>query len=346
MTIARFLLGLSFGVAHLTVIIHAADITTIEMRNFAVKFIAFTITVSLIVFELINALLLRAIDKHTGYILVFIGGLVLVSILLTKESIPFLLSNAQDAKAIRQLTEYRKDYRQSITTNLIFDQIKTEVIENQLKNSNVFASHNLQPLMIATSVRLLNVFATNIPILIIIFSSIVRLPYLNAVSGTFGYTCFLAIRLMHGWMALCLSQLITKQYYFYYNLAIINGITLLLMLTPLRTNESLYKEFGFICLLTQMLMAFGLDALKNEQIEKQFVYINRPWSIVIGEIIEYCVHFLLITLIYLRLTSFVILINAMGLIVFGILLRYFKIGADRKKSRDTATLLDMNLTTV
>lgn len=347
MAIARCLLGVSFGIAHLTVIVHAADITAREMRSFAVKFIAFITTVSLIVFELINALWVHANDMRTGYLLVFIGAGTLVSLLLTKESIPFLLSRAQDGKALKQLTEYRSEHdRRSIKSRLIFDQLKLQFIEDLLKKpKNAFSLNNLRPLIITTSIRLLKVFATNIPILVLTLASIGRVRYLNAIPVTLVYTAFLAIRLLHGWLAFYFSRLITKQYYCYYTLAIINGVTLLLMLTPLHMNTLYFYEFAFVYLLTQMLMAFGLDAFTNEQIEKRFAPSVRPWSIAIGETLEYFVHFLLIALIYLRFESIVVFINATGLILFGILLRYHKVNAERNVPREQPIAPDTNLAT-
>lgn len=330
----RFLSGFALGMGYHTVFVHAADITTHQVRNFAVKMISFIAAASLVVFELANV----TSDSKLGKLLMTLGACNIVFVLFTKESIPFLLTHKCDEKALLLLTEYRGERLPSSETQQILAELKLKTLgaQSKLNGARFFGPSNLHALINVGAMRMLSLLSSNIPIMLIIYSSIE--PYFNGWPKNQIFAVFLGLRLTEGWLFWLVSRCATNPYYLFYKLAIVNGIALLLILSPLRTNLTYLKEFAALYLMTHNLMAFGIDALKNEQMSNRFMHGNRPWSIAIGDIVEQFAHILLFVLCYMHLHNIVIFICGLGFVLIAILLRIDQMNAMRKQIVDEITM--------
>lgn len=207
--------------------------------------------------------------------------------MFTIESVPFLLANNREAKALQTLAEYRGERVASTETHHIF----ADLLAN--RKSTVTTSIHSTWAKSALH-RLLALFSSGIPIIIIMHFFGSQLQQ-SVISKHIAFSTFLAIRLLTSTSLQLLTRCITKRHHLLYILAAVNAIALLLLLSPLRNNSIVYKELIVIYLLTNCLMAVGIDTLKNEQMLN--VCGNRPWSIAFDDICEQFVQAILFVLL-------------------------------------------------
>lgn len=320
----RFLAGCVYGIAHLTTVIHASDITSPKIRNFAVKLIGFVIALSLIVFGWTGVLSNGMLIIHTGKILRALGGFALISVLLSSESIPFLVANLRYEKALVTFTIYAGESVPSPKTISTFDDLKTKVHTELVEPKTLFGPNYIRSECIAVGVRILHLLCSSVPITLLLFSSVNYVfdcfPKLSGFPLGSRWAIFLSARLIYGCVVFLVSNS-TKRIRFYSNLAICNGVGLLLVLTPLNTNSYYVNEFAFVIFVTHVLMEFGLNASLYDQIAEKFTYVNRPWVTASIEVIANILQLVLLLLLLLGLNSVVYGITGLGLVVISILLR-------------------------
>lgn len=294
---------------------------TPKIRNFAVKFIGFVIAMSLIVFALIDVTSLDSV----GRILRVLGGCAAVSVLLTHESIPFLVANLRYEKGLKKFTIYARESVPSPKTISNFDDLKTKVHAELAEEKALFGPNYIRSECIVLSIRILHLLCSSVPTMIFLIGSVdgvfKSIPQLNVVPRGARYALFLSARLLYG-CAVFLVWKSSKQIRFNCYLAICNGIGLLFILTPLFLNEYYGYEFTFVVLATHVLMEFGFSASLYDQIEKKFTYVNRPWVFATIEVIAHILELVLIFLLSLGLNTVVYAITGVGLVVIAILLRF------------------------
>lgn len=292
------------------------------MQQCGLRLIAFTAAVSLFAFEYMY----QRASVHLGSMFKVLGMCNIILAMLTKESIPFLLANNQDDKALKVLIECRGENTASMDTLRIFTEIKSMHLSNtNTEQKTLFTQSNLSIFATIIAFRLLALLTTNIPIMAIICSSSAL-----SMEQTNLFLIYLGSRLINATLYLAISRWSSNSCNFYYNLAIINGIALLLISSPFRINLVYLKEFVIVYLFTNNLMAFGIDALKYEHISR-FIFVKWPWSIAIGDIYEQFVHAILFVLCTLHLCNVVIVICGLGCLLIAFLLRFGPIQAMRQQ---------------
>lgn len=321
-TTGHFLLGFVYGLAHLTTVIHVSDITSKPIRDFALKFISTIIAASITISSLIN---LASIDiSANGKLLRALGGCALISILFTKESISFLVAQLRYEKALIQITAYRGESVPSVAAISSLDVLKSKINADIRDGENIIGPSYIRSECITLGISILHVLCSNVPMTMIMFSSIDHLltfyPKLGEYPKDLIYGVVLFTRLFCG----CIVFLVTKpikRIPLYCNLAIINGIGLLLTLTPLNTNTNYLHEFAFVFFATNIFMEFGLNALLYDQISERFTYANRPWAVASIEFIAKLLEVILVLLFLAKWSGVVMGVSGLALVLISILLR-------------------------
>lgn len=339
----RLLSGVSFGISNLTVIIHASDITSKQMRQFALTCVALAMGLSLIMFQIPKPKISLYNQENKilhGYILALIAAVATILTVLTNESIPHLIAHGKSERALELLTNYNAETTPSTKTRNLFEQLKSAVEADQSKSRNIFSADNLRPLLVFCAARLLHLFSSSIPILKLSITClhyiIKKVPVLSVCSETVFYSAFFCARLIHGWIGLCLSGF-TDRYRVYHGLAAFSGIlifSVLLLISLFHDNIPLVVELVSLYLFLNHLTAFGLDTIQILYVAELFPMKKRAWSIVVGDILEHTTHGILLVLYNFGYVNFVILLTGLGLVGNTLLMHRFQNEKIRKAIAD------------
>lgn len=302
--LGRILFGVTFGLVQLTVLVHVSDIAVKEMRSAICRKIVYLLAFSSLIFIVFFTLYGRGKDYNdikvegvinsvTGLLLIILGavGMILTPI-LTNETVPYLLLRGKESKALEQLTRLCSEQKASRRTLQNFEELKLAVNEDKVIGSNIFANGNLRPLFVIVCVRLVGVMLWNTPETLSVFQQY-----------TYSYWFFpdyqFMVPIVHanllvvvGISAVFVSSYIGGDRLFYY-VQVIN-------ISFLLTTSGVDHYFGYNSLLTQIertatilfavISAIGVNVSVWTQSAQAFSVLKKPWSIAVVAQFEYILH--------------------------------------------------------
>lgn len=165
--LVRFISGVGFAMAHLTVIFHASDVASKRMR----QTISYAIVMVMATSTLCYAIVMRPHDipyairlNHFGRDLLVLGVPILILIpLCTNESVQYYLNRAEMTKAQKKFAKLHSEREPSAETLSQFDEMRATEREDFENGSNIFGHENFKPLFTVLSARLLNLSLLNLP---------------------------------------------------------------------------------------------------------------------------------------------------------------------------------------
>lgn len=328
----RFLAGLANGLAYLAVIVQAAENAVNQIRGVILRFIGYMLAFSLFIAGFTtNGSIENDINSECimGYLTLFYSVLALIAApLLTIESVPFILQQTNDGRsrgereslAIETMIRLRNEKGETAKIRYDLDEIKHQLIEDELDSRNPFGHKNCRPLIIVIGVRVLSVCAKNLPFTILIMGYFNKLVNPETFS-LYALLLLLSCRFIFGILAMFFIDKFERKKYLYVSSIICGALLFITMVIVFRQNDdenifdASYCSYGII--LFYILASMSIDCVGHVQTSEAFSYATKIWSIVIASCVEHLVHIFLIILFQLQWDTWAFIVTAVGLIVMG-----------------------------
>lgn len=331
----RFLGGLSFGIAYVTVITHAAENAVNQIRGVILRCVGYVLSLSLFIagattYETAGEEIGTDINSEfmMGYVNLFYSILALVlAPLLTIESAPFLLRRISDGYSVSQreafviavMAKLRDEAGETPKIRHDFTEMKHQLNEDEMNSKNVLSQKNLRPLFIVIGVRVLSVCAKNLPFTILIMS------YFNHElrSQTFSVNLLcvlLTCRFIFGMITMFFIDKFECKTFLYIS-SIFCGF--LLFVTCLVRSENVFgaqpvRILNYGIIIFFVFASMSIDCVGHVQTSEAFSYATKLWSIAIATGIEHIVHLLFIIIFKLEYNVTVFIIISIGLTLLGL----------------------------
>lgn len=327
--------GLSFGIAYVTVITHAAENAVNQIRGVILRCVGYVLSLSLFIagattYETAGEEIGTDINSEfmMGYVNLFYSILALVlAPLLTIESAPFLLRRISDGYSVSQreafviavMAKLRDEAGETPKIRHDFTEMKHQLNEDEMNSKNVLSQKNLRPLFIVIGVRVLSVCAKNLPFTILIMS------YFNHElrSQTFSVNLLcvlLTCRFIFGMITMFFIDKFECKTFLYIS-SIFCGF--LLFVTCLVRSENVFgaqpvRILNYGIIIFFVFASMSIDCVGHVQTSEAFSYATKLWSIAIATGIEHIVHLLFIIIFKLEYNVTVFIIISIGLTLLGL----------------------------
>jgi Sugar (and other) transporter len=305
---ARILAGLSHGIAYLTVLVHACEVSVPRLRGTIVATVHLCLFVG--VFTTSSCLLpvyeTRSYDvdptKSVGIngLICIMSGLI-IAIFFNRESPVFLIKKHKEKEAINIMIRLRSESHETSEIRCDFNELKLMVAEDNKSNSNIFSRKNLWPLSLVLFMKIVFVASFNMPL---------NLVWLEATSSKFynGYAdasgmCLSAAR----WVTIIASMFFidVKRVKLYRLSAGIAMFILLALFFVIKSSEGLddttvitVLAFGF-----QMSSGLAFGVISDIYSTEAFNTMKKPLSIAFTSSMEFALQvFMIITVYYMKLS--------------------------------------------
>lgn len=296
----RGLFGFVSGILQLTVMVHVSDIASKEMRSNIIRKIVYMLVLTSFIWSLIMPKFESAdqiLNSLTAMVLLALSviGLVLTPI-LTTETVPYLLLHGKDSKALKTLTKLRSEKKPSWITRRCFEELKVLVKEDRLMGWNVLGGGNFKALFTILNGRLMNLLLRNVPLTLMILNVCTNVPLLNSLSND-SSTLFARYETLHlilGVLALGLTSWCGLRLIHFLVLGL-SGFIIGSMFNLVRGNI-----VSIVVVLMTAFVSMGANVSDWVHTVQAFSIVKKPWSMALVTFIEHAVH---ITIIAMYCTS-------------------------------------------
>ena len=344
----RVLLGVSYGIIHLTLIVHASDNATAQYQKSILSTITFTQAFSALLAASIIYPHSEADFEKKSYVQI-IGSFILILLLpaliltryCTKESVRHLIAIGEEKEALRELIKLRNTRKQPTIDALQadFDEMRVQLFEELQMDKNICRHGNSLPLALITGARVLWLLFTNVPTNVILlwwatddyWAESYEVPPTVSPLGNEAkeedatepvtmndiqsiLEVFFIIQLFR-MVAELIFVTLSKRYHLnrlFYSLAFICGASMYLL-----TEPTAFITFGLLALL-----GIRYETMFYVQGSEAFSYNKKPGSIAFTAIVDNLMHTFLILQIYFDFGMFfVFIVNGSAMIAIGLWLK-------------------------
>lgn len=296
---ARLLFGFAYGLVQLTVIVHVSDIATKEMRGAIVRKIAYLSAFSTVVCSFVihtcgyeETVLKKYIAVQ---LLIFsIIGLILTP-LLTQETVPYLLLHNRKRQAYTKLMNLHSERKPSQKTQRIFEELVLTVKEDKMAGKNIFGSSNIKPLLAITNAKLLDLLLYSVPMTLFIIKLYKGTPLEKISFPTSLFARNELIRILAGTLALFISSFIGGPR------RVLYAVGALSFIVNWRITANLFFGYNSIlhvqstCIILAIaIVSTSVYTLQWLYITQAFSVVRKPWSIAFATLIKHLMHIVLI----------------------------------------------------
>lgn len=322
---ARILGGLSYGIAYLTVLIHASEVATPRLRGMIVSAAHFCFMVG--VFVTSSSLLpvyqarnyeidpTRTIGLN-GMICIATG--LLLAVFLNRESPVFLIRKYRDQDALSIMIRLRSESHETADIRRDFNEFKLMVMEDGGSNLNIFDRKNRWPLIVVLAMKVIFVASFNMPLNLVWLEATETQVYNGTVDPSGMYLSGTRMVVMMATMFL----IDLKRVKFYILSSGFSAVVLILLIYFLRSTNAGYDESVAITILAfafQVFSGFALGLLTDVIASEAFNTKKKPLSIALASSLEFLLHILLVvTYFYLKIST-VAIVSTLGIVMsFGL----------------------------
>lgn len=176
----RIILGLVYGLVHVTVIIQAAESTTKKVRRWILIIVAYTTAfgnlLSILVFYYFDDRvdIWDSSDIQAIHILFYVVGscgaiALIVNFITTTDTVQFYLNRGDETKAFKEISRLKMDHLSMLDIRYEYERIRFETIQEQLEvNRNLASRGNYGPLSTMCAIRILNLLFTSVPMTLLL----------------------------------------------------------------------------------------------------------------------------------------------------------------------------------
>lgn len=332
-SLGRFLAGLANGLAYLAVIVQAAENAVNQIRGVILRIIGYVLAFSLFIAGFTtNGTIGNDIESECimGYLTLLYSVLALIAApWLTIESVPFILQQSNDGRsaseretlAIATMVRLRNEKNETPKIRHDLNEIKHQLIEDQLNSRNPFSAQNVRPLLIVTGVRVLSVCAKNLPFTVLIMGFFNHLVNPEAIS-LYKLLLLLTFRFVFGILAMFFIDKFERKKYLYCS-SILCGILLFVacVITLRSKTQNIFSEaqtLSYAIILFFIFASMSIDCVGHVQTSEAFSYATKACSIVIATGVEHSVHIILIVVFKMQYDIWAFILISVGLVVMGL----------------------------
>lgn len=163
---ARLLAGLAHGIVYITTITHLAENLVKEIRGRVLALVNYMLITAIFLAAAIYGTVteenLEKADMYFGVAGATVSSLGLIlTQLLTKESVTLLLRQGRDRDALHIMMKLRDETAETEKIRFEMDELKLMISEEANEGLNIFFNGNLRPLLLITITKVLGVFTNN-----------------------------------------------------------------------------------------------------------------------------------------------------------------------------------------
>lgn len=357
---SRLMLGLVFGLVQVAIIVQASESTTKKVRRWMLVIVAYVTASG----NLLSILLFYFFDDRKRityteenpaiYILCYIiGGIgsvaLIVNLIATTDTVPFLLNHGNETKAFKEMSRLKMGHLSMLDIRYEYERIRFETAQEQLEGNRSLGSHlNYGPLSAMCYIRILNLLFTSVPMTLLLIwdpdtSSIHESNDIdNDAYNTSNSTAsasksdenyvspLFTLAVLQGFRMLCSIIVIIRQDKYHFNrfcykLAFVCGLTLLIwfFVRTVLGQIQFIQNLLFFPVSILIMMAFTglpipLDVIQMTQTADSYARIKNTWALAGAIFIENLFHMLLIIQMDLVFgVMFVFLVNGVAMMYFS-----------------------------
>lgn len=293
------LAGTIYGINHITVICHAVDTTTPDIRDTVVRTIAYAkwLLVALAGVLFILGDTFRTIYALTALIYSLVGTMILFAVccLVRNSVVRSLKHRVHEDVIMQQLAHIHREHIHSPQVRMAMDGWKLQLQEDQENDTN---SH-WRPLLLVGLARLLSVCINNVPVLIILHAMTINS---TNPDGMFDFNFVVMAyhligKFVLGFLTVFIADCIDLNH-FYYMAAMVwcVGYAMIAFLLNFSPNLKSITIIGPITLLLYEATGVGIDAISMNQLAVAFPLTKRTASIACIQIVEALTEIILIAI--------------------------------------------------
>lgn len=350
----RVLAGICGGVVFLTLLIHAAENAVKELRGFIICSIGLLRAISTFLASLLfiipyynprpitdpnNATEIIHVTFDVDLLLgivTFVYAIIALLMIpyLTYESVPFLIQQGRERKALENLIKLRRETTDTWPIRNDFDELRLMVVEDYRTpgiSRNILSNGNWRVLITIFAIRLLILLASNLTFQLIatIFVKIVLKSYDHGLQ--YAMMILLGTRVGFGIFPMFLCDRLGRKYFLFVS-GILCGSFLIVLAILLYIDD--YEIIELISWIPAMLFlcmyvfaSAGIDVIGNVYTAEAFPLAKKAWSIGFLLVLEHilqCVFLVWIIMVefnYECMMAF-ILFSGIGILLISIWLQY------------------------
>lgn len=321
MFIGRFISGLSHGLIHLIVIVHASDNVSKRSRGAILRSISYVLAFSLLIAIVTNASHGDFERTNVSVGIYTLGYAIFALVLIpnaTNESIPFLLMHDKEEFAIQKYVQLRSERSPTPATKQGFELIKSTVLADQKYSANIFTRDNLKPLALITGARLSSLLLTNVPLMIFLLDNIITQNYITPQKLIW----LQSARIIFGFVPIFVAEPKIRNRLIY-KLTFCSGCVLFILQLFRELSEFVGQILSVAAIFFYLFTTIGLDAIQYVQAAEAFPLTTKHYSLAFVAIIENLIHILLFVLYHFNFISILVYTCAIGLILLSTLMHIY-----------------------
>lgn len=290
---ARFIAGMAFGMAHLTVTVHGSDIASARMRQVISYAMATVMAVSMLYYSILMQAFTSFEGEYNGFglELVTIGALVLLlgPFCITETTLYYLV-RGQAARAQKEFAQIYGGRELSGRKMAKFREVQAKVRQDNSRNR--FVGDNSRRLCIVLSARLLHLFSLNLPLIMCLMEGTKAIatrvhPYDNLI-----LTELCVTRVVVGSIVLAAAAHLGREKFMY--ISVIAFATFIGSILGIPKVHLGHPLFVYAVVTAFMYLSFGLDYYQQKLAMETFSPSKKAWSLATIGILEQFVHVALI----------------------------------------------------
>lgn len=315
----RLISGIASGMAHLTVTVHASDIGSKRMRQVISYVITTTVALSVAFYSYMmnvwyNNDFPTTPKFYIGFNVIVIGVLaLLLTPMLTNETVPFYLVRGKETKALKKFAKLNGERKPRAKTVQKFNEFKRMVEEDVQNGHGILSGGNLTPLYIVLNARLLHLFISSVPMLMLVMSEMGSWRALKFQSFDGGFlTESSAARIIVGTIVMAVASWCGRHKFIYIATILASGMFLVGFLQNMHLSwdarHTLRVMLSYFVPVAHTLLSYGVDYYQMKQSVEAFPVTKKAWSLATIATVEHLIHAGLIAIFIHRLEEVKILI--------------------------------------
>lgn len=343
--VGRALMGLAHGIAYVTLITHAGENASKNMRGTTLSIINCMMYSGIFVSVVITGTLQfeSPIQPETisSERIVAIVGIVLAAasigctIMKNVESVPYLLHGNNREQAMVNLKELRASAHETLAVTQEMEELQLMVAQDKRDNWNIFTDDNAKPLVLMILMRLMVALTNNFLINYVAFTLVQGM--LLIVSFTpFNYRMvpliIVAPRLAMSIVQIFYADMLNRKIQILVSSTLAPIVLIVLGIVyntaPINSFNQLRTVAVVIIvlwLLFQLSCSIGMDQMQDVYLSEAFSTAKKRWSLPIVAGVEHLLHILMIGMYFVGITSndhinIIIFVSGGVVLILGIVL--------------------------
>ncbi|KAG4072885.1 hypothetical protein HA402_002628 [Bradysia odoriphaga] len=342
----RIVMGLAHGIAYVTLITHAGENAARDMRATILSIVNCMLYTGIFVSVVIAGTYRfdswgysgpMSTDRIVGLVGVGLGlASICLTMLLTVESVPFLLHENNLRNAMPTLKRLRGTTHETLAVSYEMEELTLMVAQDKRDNWNIFIDGNGRPLVLLILMRLMVALTNNFLINIVASGFVTQM-----ISGLEHYyvpLIYVAPRLGMSILQIFYADVLKRKVQLIVS-STLASITLIVIGIVFNTVEvSSYDQLraslialGSLWLIFQLSCSIGMDQMQDVYLSEAFSTAKKRWSLPFVVGIEHMFHIFMIGLYFIIFDAFayanfddvatpVIFVSGSVVLVLGILL--------------------------